>query len=141
MKNVKEILHTRQRKFIQLVATGMSITQAGNQVGYSQVHASRIATSEAGRQELQRLLQESEQLLLSQLPTLLAQSIDILKAQLDHPIQQYRATAAMFILKHFAKPMLADSLAAVIGNDTGGNIIDIVNNTPEGGVVDKTRNI
>lgn len=136
--DIKEI-PIRHRRILQRIASGDTPSQAAKAEGYTQPHVSRILASEAAKVEIQRLLAEAEARLVAELPELVSESLSILREQLNHPLPTYRNTAAMFILRYLAKPLLAKDSAEV--RDTGSTIIELEPQLVQGGqTYESTRN-
>ncbi len=105
----------------------MAPAEVAKIVGYRAETVSRLATSPAGRFELERLRQESEKLLAEALPSLVEKSIAVLQQRFDSPIADVRYGAACFTLRHLAKPLIAS--LGVKGSDTDNTLITIIEMT------------
>lgn len=112
-------LSPRQRRVLQKLAEGLPAAEIAKDSGYSKEHISRLHRSEIGQAELIRIREQIEAKLAAELPELISQALIILKDQLSHPVQNYRAAAAQFVLKNLATPFVK----ALAANEAANGIV------------------
>ena len=87
-------------------ALGLSLAEAAAPAKYSREYACRLTKTEAGKLAISKLRAEMAELMTAELPSLVTQSIEVLRGQLNSPWPDRRTQAAQFILRHVAGPML-----------------------------------
>ena len=102
---IKE-LKPKQHRVLLGFAGGLSLSQTARDNGYTIEGACRLLKTPQAVSELARLRAESEAILISELPGLVARSLKIISAQLDSQFGDRRTNAAMFVLSHLAKPLI-----------------------------------
>lgn len=117
-------LSSRQRHVLTLLAGGTARTTIAEETGYSPSHISRITNSEAAQMALIEMRAQIEAQVVTELPGLVSEALEILKAQLKHPLQPQRAAAAQFILKNLAGPFLQALAKTPAGKDIAGDTFD-----------------
>lgn len=145
-----EGLPTRHRLLYADVASGLSLTLAAKQRGYSVAHSCRLVRSEPGRHAVAIMRTKIEALLAAELPELIEQAVDVLRRQLNSPCPDRRVRAAEFILKNVAgvlvEPVALNAndaaTGSIVGNivpimdskasENGGSVIEYVPIAPDG---------
>jgi len=122
---IKE-LTPRQRRVLTLLSQGLSPTAAAEATGYTVEHVSRLSRTESGQMALAELRAQVEAQLVAELPGMVSEALEILKAQLKHPLQPQRAAAAQFLLKNLARPFVQALAKTSAGKDIAGDTFDAV---------------
>ncbi len=100
-------LNPRQRRLLARLAAGHKLTEAAADANYSLHHACRLQHSDRGQAEIARLTLQAQEVLAAALPKLVADALLVLQAELEHPIADRRLSAAQFVLKNLAAPLVA----------------------------------
>ena len=96
----------KQFRVIKELANGSTYKDAAKTAGMGYGSVWRIANTTQGQREILRLREDAEKVLMAELADMIAQSMEILKTQLNSPLPDRRVRAAEFILKHLGKALI-----------------------------------